>query len=143
MTGQALVLNTYVRGGGNPCKIPRVLLYLTDNASILNIPLLRSPPLSPSLFVPSCLTTHWSAHFFHILSHIPELKEISLLMLYHERYDGRGYPQGLKGEDTPLGARILAVADSYDAMTSYRVYRPAMTNREALEINLPLCGHAF
>nr|WP_243174919.1 HD domain-containing phosphohydrolase [Desulfofundulus sp. TPOSR] len=64
-------------------------------------------------------------------------------MLYHERYDGRGYPQGLKGEDTPLGARILAVADSYDAMTSYRVYRPAMTNREALEINLPLCGHAF
>ena len=43
---------------------------------------------------------------------------------HHERYDGRGYPDGLKGEAIPLGARIMAVADTFDAMTSERPYRP-------------------
>lgn len=45
---------------------------------------------------------------------------------HHERYDGKGYPDGLKGENIPEIARIIAVADSYDAMTSYRSYRPVM-----------------
>lgn len=45
---------------------------------------------------------------------------------HHERYDGKGYPQGLKGEEIPELARIIAVADAYDAMTSYRSYRPVM-----------------
>ncbi|MCK4243021.1 MAG: PAS domain S-box protein [Dehalococcoidia bacterium] len=53
---------------------------------------------------------------------------------HHERYDGRGYPDGLKGEETPRGARILAVADAYDAMTSARPYRPAMTSEQAIKI---------
>lgn len=48
---------------------------------------------------------------------------------HHERYDGKGYPSGLKGEKIPLGARILAVADAYDALTSERAYRPAMSRR--------------
>ena len=48
------------------------------------------------------------------------------ILYHHERYDGRGYPHGLAGEDTPLGARILAVADSYQAMTSDRPYRKAL-----------------
>ena len=42
---------------------------------------------------------------------------------HHERFDGRGYPDGLKGEDIPEEARIIAVADAYDAMTSHRSYR--------------------
>ena len=46
---------------------------------------------------------------------------------HHERYDGKGYPEGLKGEDIPYIARIIAVADSYDAMTSNRVYRKHLT----------------
>jgi putative two-component system response regulator len=46
---------------------------------------------------------------------------------HHERYDGRGYPGGLTGKQIPLGARILAVADAYDAMTSGRPYREAMS----------------
>jgi HD-GYP domain-containing protein (c-di-GMP phosphodiesterase class II) len=46
---------------------------------------------------------------------------------HHERYDGRGYPDGLSREQIPLGARILAVADAYDAMTSERPYRAAMS----------------
>jgi diguanylate cyclase (GGDEF)-like protein len=50
----------------------------------------------------------------------------------HERIDGGGYPDGLSGFEIPLGARIIAVCDAYDAMTSDRAYRPAMTQRDAL-----------
>lgn len=49
---------------------------------------------------------------------------------HHERYDGKGYPDGLKGEDIPLVARILCLADCYDAMTSNRVYRNRLTDEE-------------
>jgi HD-GYP domain-containing protein (c-di-GMP phosphodiesterase class II) len=51
---------------------------------------------------------------------------------HHERYDGRGYPDGLAGTAIPLDARILAVADAYDAMTSDRSYRPALSHEEAI-----------
>jgi HD-GYP domain-containing protein (c-di-GMP phosphodiesterase class II) len=51
---------------------------------------------------------------------------------HHERYDGRGYPDGLAGKAIPLDARILAVADAYDAMTSDRSYRPALDHDEAI-----------
>jgi HD-GYP domain-containing protein (c-di-GMP phosphodiesterase class II) len=50
----------------------------------------------------------------------------------HERIDGNGYPDGLKGDAIPLGARILHVADAYDSMTSKRTYRPAMSLHQAL-----------
>jgi len=53
---------------------------------------------------------------------------------HHERYDGGGYPSSLRGEQTPLGGRILAVADAYDAMTSARPYRPAMTSEQAIKV---------
>jgi two-component system, cell cycle response regulator len=49
----------------------------------------------------------------------------------HERFDGDGYPDGLKGEEIPLGSRIIAVCDSYDAMVSDRPYRDPMTTEEA------------
>ena len=51
----------------------------------------------------------------------------------HERYDGKGYPDGLKGDEIPLGARIIAVADSYDAMTTDRVYRKALAEEDVLK----------
>jgi HD-GYP domain-containing protein (c-di-GMP phosphodiesterase class II) len=57
----------------------------------------------------------------------------SAIRHHHERYDGKGYPDGLKGEDIPLGARIIAVADTFDAMTSNRPYRPAFPVKEATE----------
>ena len=64
----------------------------------------------------------------------PELAHIAQYILYHhEKWDGSGYPAGLKGEDIPLPARILAVADAYDAMTEDRVYRKALTKQQALE----------
>jgi putative nucleotidyltransferase with HDIG domain len=53
-------------------------------------------------------------------------REAEALRAHHERYDGKGYPSGLKGEDIPLAARIIAVADAFDAMTSSRPYRNAL-----------------
>ncbi|MQL53891.1 HD domain-containing protein [Desulfofundulus thermobenzoicus] len=71
---------------------------------------------------------------YEILSAIPGMDFISRVALYHhERYDGGGYPEGLAGEAIPLEARILAVADSFDAMTSDRVYRPRMSWEAAVK----------
>jgi HD-GYP domain-containing protein (c-di-GMP phosphodiesterase class II) len=50
---------------------------------------------------------------------------------HHERYDGKGYPDGLKGDEIPLGARILSVADAYQAMTEERPYRHALSQNAA------------
>lgn len=58
---------------------------------------------------------------------------IPMVLNHHERYDGKGYPIGLAGEDIPLMARIVCVADSFDAMTSDRSYRPRFTVIAALE----------
>jgi putative nucleotidyltransferase with HDIG domain len=55
------------------------------------------------------------------------------VLYHHERYDGKGYPFGLKGENIPLFARIIAIADSFDAMTSKRVYKNALSYSEAME----------
>lgn len=64
----------------------------------------------------------------------PDLRHIAgLILKHHERWDGTGYPLGLRGEKIPIEARILAVVDSYDAMTNDRPYRKAMTNEEALQ----------
>ncbi len=62
---------------------------------------------------------------------------------HHERYDGSGYPRGLKGDRIPLGARIFAVADAYDAMTSYRPYRKACPHRKAVEEIMQNSGTQF
>ena len=60
------------------------------------------------------------------------LDTIAPVIFYHqEKYDGSGYPFGLKGDDIPFGSRILAVADAYEAMTSHRVYRLALNPEEA------------
>ena len=67
-----------------------------------------------------------------ILTPIVEDEEIlKAVRHHHERYDGRGYPDGLSDEQIPLGARILAVADTYDALTSERPYREAMSTETA------------
>jgi putative nucleotidyltransferase with HDIG domain len=58
----------------------------------------------------------------------------AIIRHHHERFDGDGYPDGLVGEEIPLGARIVAVADTFDAVTSKRPYRDAMAEREALSL---------
>jgi putative nucleotidyltransferase with HDIG domain len=65
------------------------------------------------------------------------------VLAHHERPDGRGYPKGIEGADIPLEARILAVADAYEAMTSDRVYRPAMTPKAAREELRRCAGSQF
>ena len=58
----------------------------------------------------------------------------SVVFYHHERWDGKGYPKGLKGEEIPLSARIVALADIYDALTSDRSYRKYLTHEEAVAI---------
>jgi putative nucleotidyltransferase with HDIG domain len=58
----------------------------------------------------------------------------AIIRNHHERWDGAGYPDGLKGEDIPFAARILCVADVYDALTTTRSYRPGLTHARAAEI---------
>ena len=68
-------------------------------------------------------------------------KEIALT--HHEKWDGSGYPQGLKGEVIPLSGRLMAVADVYDALISKRVYKPAFTHEKAMEIIKQARGQHF
>lgn len=62
---------------------------------------------------------------------------------HHESWDGRGYPDGIKGQEIPLGARILSVVDCYDALTSDRPYRPRMTRQQAEQILLDRRGTMY
>jgi len=73
-------------------------------------------------------------HGYQLLKNIPFLAEAAEIVYSHqERFDGTGYPRGLKGEEIPLGARIFAVADTLDAITSDRPYRPAQSDDAARE----------
>jgi hypothetical protein len=67
-----------------------------------------------------------------IVSPLGDAELTAIVMHHHERIDGHGYPTGLRGEDIPMGARIVAVADTFDAITSARPYRPAASHREAI-----------
>jgi HD-GYP domain-containing protein (c-di-GMP phosphodiesterase class II) len=58
---------------------------------------------------------------------------------HHERYDGTGYPDGLKGQEIPLGSRIICIADAYDTMVTRRAYRNSISQNEAL-IELERCS---
>jgi HD-GYP domain-containing protein (c-di-GMP phosphodiesterase class II) len=60
-------------------------------------------------------------------------KVSTAILAHHECYDGLGYPFGLAGLDIPMEARIVSVVDAYDAMTSHRPYRQAMSHKEAVE----------
>lgn len=76
-----------------------------------------------------------------MLSDIPFRENESLIQIayqicrwHHERYDGRGYPDGLKGDDIPIAAQVVAMADVYDALTSERIYKPALKPEEAMRM---------
>ena len=64
-------------------------------------------------------------------------------MHHHERYDGNGYPLGLRGEEIPIVARIVALADMYDAMTSERCYKQAFSHEQARETIIMERGGQF
>jgi HD-GYP domain-containing protein (c-di-GMP phosphodiesterase class II) len=72
---------------------------------------------------------------FSIVRNLPEFYDIAEAILYHhERFNGSGYPTGKKSQEIPLYARILSIADAYEAMTSNRIYRKALTEEKAQQI---------
>lgn len=81
---------------------------------------------------------------FDIIKEIPFLSEAAEIILnHHERFDGRGYPSGLSGQQIPLGARIFAVADTLDAITSDRPYQRAASFESARDTIGRLSGSHF
>lgn len=70
----------------------------------------------------------------NILSNIEFLKDsLPIILHHHENYDGGGYPYGISGTEIPVGSRIISIADTYDAMTSDRPYRKALSHEEAIQ----------
>ena len=83
-------------------------------------------------------------HGVRILEDIKQLRDVvEIIKYHHEYYNGNGYPAGLQGENIPLGSRIIAIADAYDAMVSTRAYRPARSPEQAVEILHNMRGIQF
>ena len=81
---------------------------------------------------------------YKILAAVPYLRPTAKIVLaHHERWDGGGYPRRLKGEDIPLGARIFAICDTYDAIISDRPYRAGQAPDAALQAILRCAGSQF
>jgi response regulator RpfG family c-di-GMP phosphodiesterase len=81
---------------------------------------------------------------YRMLKHIPFLEPaLDIVLSHQERFDGTGYPHRLKGEEIPLGARIFAVVDTFDAMTSDRPYRKALGQQEVRDELQRCCGTQF
>jgi HD-GYP domain len=74
----------------------------------------------------------------HVLNAI-----IPIILYHHERWDGKGYPNKLKGEDIPLGSRIVAIADVYQALISNRPYRKAFSKSKAVKMIREASGTQF
>ncbi len=85
-----------------------------------------------------------TTHAYEMLSPIEFLRPaLDIPFCHHERWDGSGYPRGLKGEEIPLGARVFAVVDVFDALTSDRPYRKGWSRDKALEHICSLSGTHF
>ncbi|HTX14880.1 MAG TPA: HD domain-containing phosphohydrolase, partial [Candidatus Baltobacteraceae bacterium] len=79
-----------------------------------------------------------------VMRNVPGMERASLMILHHhESFDGRGYPAGLKGEEIPIGSRIVSVIDAFDAMVSSRPYREGMPYAEAERRLLAASGTQF
>lgn len=90
------------------------------------------------------LVKHHSEVGYQAIKNIPFPMDIpSIVRAHHEKWDGTGYPQGLKGDEIPLEAQILSVADVIESITSHRPYRPALGLDKAFEVVEEWCGSAF
>jgi two-component system response regulator RpfG len=117
------------------CDVVEVAATLHDvgNVGVIDSLLLKPGGLSPEEL--EAIKIHTTiGHKLLADAASPYLQQGAIVALnHHERYDGTGYPNGLKGEEIPLIARIVAVADIYDALTSERPYRSAFSMDQALE----------
>ncbi|MBQ8635947.1 response regulator [bacterium] len=101
----------------------------------------KTQKLSDEEFEKIKMHVHYSVK---ILEDIKQLGEITEIIKYHhEYYNGCGYPYGLKGEEIPLGSRIIAIADAYDSLVSNRAYRNSLTSEEAVKILEQGAGKQF
>jgi putative two-component system response regulator len=130
------------------------LLYLTcplhdiGKVAIPDAILLKPGKLSPDEFEVMKQHTVYGSDTLGSVAHArPEAEFLTMArdiaLTHHERYDGRGYPQGLAKDDIPLCGRIVALADVYDALTSKRVYKPAYAHATARSIILEGTGSQF
>ena len=85
-----------------------------------------------------------AVYAYNLLSNITYLRDaLDIPYCHHEKWNGTGYPRGLKGEEIPLSARIFAVADVYDALTSDRPYRKGWSHEKALNYIQEQAGQNF
>ena len=84
------------------------------------------------------------AHTKKILNHISGFTHIvDIAYMHHERYDGKGYPDGISGDDIPIESAIISIVDAFDVMTSDRSYRKALTIEQAYRILQNEAAHQF
>jgi HD-GYP domain-containing protein (c-di-GMP phosphodiesterase class II) len=131
--GHSQRVTKYALLGGSELSLPAEELEVIEYAGILHD--IGKIGISDAILCkPSRLTDEeWLIMRQHpeigakILEGIPFLEKARELVLYHhERYDGKGYPEGLAGRGIPIGARLIAIADAFDTMTTDRAYRPAL-----------------
>ena len=140
----------YALMGARSLQLPQRQLDIIEYAGLLHdvgkivIPneiLRKSEPLTPEEW--ATMRRHPSTGA-DIIATMPRLDEVGNLVRYHhERYDGTGYPDGLNGEEIPIGARLLAVADAFDTMTTKRSYRGNVSLEVAVEELRKYSGKQF
>ncbi|MCL5961410.1 MAG: diguanylate cyclase [Chloroflexi bacterium] len=140
----------YARLIGQEFGLPPVEITAIVNGALLHdvgkigVPdavLRKDGPLTPAQW--STIRKHPDKGY-RMLCHIKFLSDsMPVVRYHHERWDGQGYPEGLRGPAIPLGARIFAVADSFDAMTSHRPYRAPLTVNAARQEILACSGTQF
>lgn len=124
-------------------------LHDIGKVSIPDAILLKPGPLTPAEFAVMKMHTVYGRdaivnvenHLGYTNTFLRYAREITYS--HQEKYDGSGYPEGLKGEAIPLSARLMAVADVYDALVSKRVYKPAFTHETAMEMIRQASGEHF
>lgn len=129
----------------NPTEISKIelagLLHDIGMIGVAEEILNKTQKLSDEEYEKIKLHVHYSVK---ILEDIKQLAEITEIIKYHhEYYNGCGYPYGLKGDEIPLGSRIIAIADAYDSMISNRAYRKSLTSEEAVKIIEQGAGKQF
>jgi len=149
--GHVARVRTYATRLARALELPAEEVELVAKAAILHDVGMISVP-DGILMKPGTLTEEefgvMKAHAenaLHILKDIRSMSPqiIEMVLHHHERHDGGGYPHGIKGEEIPLGARIIAVADTFDAMTSDRPYRQGFSAEEALRRMQQASGSQF
>jgi HD-GYP domain-containing protein (c-di-GMP phosphodiesterase class II) len=115
------------------------MLHDVGKVGILESILNKNGPLNPDEWETMKRHVEFGAKLLEPLRGTEQIRE--MVAHHHEFFDGSGYPDGLSGSRIPLGARIIAIADAYDTITSARTYKKASTPNEAF-LELERCGNA-